>query len=155
MIVLEIRREVVRLVRTCDIGGIGDMAPVDTRREAYTRFPSLRELVVHISVIGQLRARRCVIRQERHHIRQRIVHLSDRTGIAKAVLDEVDTVGDCAHPVFIGDRYSDVLEGHEQRIFEVQACVHISLDITYIVAHLLQIKTGCSPFDEFLGRDRR
>ena len=91
VIVLQIGSQVVRMVRARDIGGVGDMAPVDARRQAYTGLPLFGELIVHIAVIGQFGPRGAVVSQQVHRVAQGILQLSHRTRVAQPVLDQVDT----------------------------------------------------------------
>ena len=91
MVVLQIYRYVIRLVRTGDVRRIGDMTPVNTGRQAHTGFPGLGELIVHITIVGQLRFGWRVIGKQRHTIGHSVLQFGYRTGITQSVLHQIDT----------------------------------------------------------------
>ena len=68
MVVLQVRRYVIRMVGSRNISCIGDMVPVNTRRQAHTGVPLLGKLIIQIAVIGQLRASRVLVRQKIHGV---------------------------------------------------------------------------------------
>ena len=152
MVILEISRHIIGLVCTGDISGIGDMVPVDTRGQSNTRFPLLGELVVHISVVGQLRTRRCMVSNQIHAVSNSILQFNYRTPITQAVLNQVDTIQNSSHPVLVGNGHRDILEGYQQSILEIHTVtVHIAGHFIDITHHLVQVKTGQTPFQQVLG----
>ena len=81
VVVLQVRRYVICVVRSGDIRCIGDVIPVHTGRQTHARVPLLGKLIIQIAVVRQLRSCRVIIRQQMHRISYCILQLCYRSRI--------------------------------------------------------------------------
>ena len=81
VVVLQVRRYIIRMVCTGDIGCIRDMIPVHTGRQTHAGVPLFGKLIIQIAVVRQLRSGRVIVRQQIHRISYCILQLCYRSRI--------------------------------------------------------------------------